>query len=197
MAAQVIDAYFDYVSPFAYFLSCRLPDAALRWGVTVTWKPIELHRLSNFEGGLPYSPSKRMYVGLDAARSAEFYGLPIQFPEPFPVQSARALRVALAAQEHGIFDAVHRNLFRAAWAEQRDIGQETVLAECVRAAGGDAILQRAGAAEVNARVLALTQEAESRGVFGVPSVVVNGELFWGNDQLEMIEWRLRQIIAVR
>jgi 2-hydroxychromene-2-carboxylate isomerase len=192
--SDTIDLYFDYGSPFAYFLSERILHAAPGWNVAIQWKPIELHKLSNFEERMPYTDKKRQYVALDAARSAEFHGIPVQMPEPFPVRSALALLVSLAAQESGAFAALHPLLFRAAWAEQRDIGEPEVVRDCIRRAGADAdaLLQRAGSAEIAARLASLTAEAESRGVFGVPTMFLGNEPFWGNDRLEMLQWRLRQ-----
>ena len=189
-----IDLYFDYGSPFAYFLSERLSKLAPGWGVSIDWKPIDLHKLSNFEERMPYSDKKRQYVVLDAVRSAEFHGIPVQMPNPFPVRSGLALRTALAAQESDLFAALHPLLFRAAWAEQKDIGDTDVLRDCIRRAGREAgdLLDRANSDAIEKRLQALTREAEDRGVFGVPTMFLGNEPFWGNDRLEMLEWRLRQ-----
>ncbi len=90
-----IDVYFDYMSPFAYLAAEVLAGFADRVGVSFCWKPIDLLKLDNYAGGLPYSPLKRQYVAIDAMRSAEFHGVLMRIPEPFPVRSATALRLAL------------------------------------------------------------------------------------------------------
>ena len=64
---KTVDVYFDYVSPFAYLASEVLPEFADRTGVSLSWKPIDLMQLSNYENGLPYSQVKRRYVAIDAA----------------------------------------------------------------------------------------------------------------------------------
>lgn len=197
MLAATINTYYDYGSPFAYFVVDRLEETARRCDAAVSWKPIVLRQLSNFTERWPYSASKRAYVMVDGARSAEFYGIPLQMPQPFPVRSELALRAALVAQVDGFFAAYHGIVFRAAWAEQQDIGEPTVLAACIARAGADpeAVLVRAEAPDTSARLATLTAEAESRGVFGVPTMVVGDELFWGADRLDMLAWRLGQLAA--
>jgi 2-hydroxychromene-2-carboxylate isomerase len=192
--AQRIDLYFDYGSPFAYFLSERILKSAPDRTVEIDWKPIDLHKLSNFEERMPYSDKKRQYVVLDAVRSAEFHGIAVQMPNPFPVRSGLALRAALVAQDAGVFSALHPLLFRAAWAEQKDIGEPDVIRDCLRRAGAEAdhLVERAQGKAIERRLHSLTQEAESRGVFGVPTMFLGDEPFWGNDRLEMLEWRLRK-----
>ncbi|MCZ6783624.1 MAG: 2-hydroxychromene-2-carboxylate isomerase [Proteobacteria bacterium] len=188
-----IDCYFDYVSPFAHFIVEPLTALAARAGAELVWKPIPIGGLSNFAGDGPYSPQRRTYVVKDAIRCAEFYGVETNTPSPFPMNSDLALRGALAAQDAGVFDAYHRRVFRAGWSDRRDIADEAVLAECFREAGGDAeaLLAEARRDETQSRVEALLAEAEARGVFGIPTAVLDDELFWGNDRLAMLEWRLQ------
>ena len=187
-----IIVYYDYVSPFAYIASEILPAIAERAGAELDWRPIDMLELSSFAGGLPYSPAKRSYVAVDALRTAEFHGVAIDLPKPFPVQSRLAVRLALVAQRRGGFEAVHRALFRAAWRDRQDLASEQVLAECVAAADGDtpAWLEEIGSPAIEQRVGELTAEAEAAGVFGVPTMVLDGELFWGVHSIEFLRWRL-------
>ena len=187
-----IEVYYDYISPFAYFASLRLPEFAERLGRELVWKPIDMMGLSNFEGGLPYTDDKRAYIMEDCIRLAEYWNLPISVPNPFPVESGSAIRVALVTQDLGIFDAYHAAVYRAAWAESRNIGDKSVLADCIKDAGGDAaaVLETAHSEAISSRLTRQTAEAESRGVFGVPMMIVGEERFWGADRLEMLEWRL-------
>ena len=127
----------DYISPFAYIASEILDHWAAWQGAQLSWKPVELLALSSFEHGLPYSPSKRAYVAVDASRSAEYHDVRIAPPRPFPVESKAALLLAIVAQERNAFPAFHRAVFRAAWLERCDIGTDEVLSRCVQTAGGD------------------------------------------------------------
>ncbi len=189
-----LSVYFDYISPFAYLATELLPGLAARHHAVLDWKPIEMLSLSSFSKGLPYSPAKRAYVAVDALRSAGFHGVPIQAPKPFPVRSEAALHLALVAQARDRFAPLHRALFHAAWRHQRDLADELVLAACVNDAAGDPgeWLEEAGRPETRERLRVLTAEAEAAGVFGVPSVILEGEIFWGLDSLPALEWRLRR-----
>ena len=187
-----IDVYFDYLSPFAYVASEVLPDFADRVGIALRWIPIDLMKLSNYANGLPYSPVKRRYVAIDAARLAEFHGVRIRIARPHPVRSATALRLAVIALADPRFPELHRSLFRAAWRDQRDLSDPEVLVDCICQAKGPAEewLLQAGLPDATEQLDASTTEAEARGVFGVPSMLLGDELFWGLDSLSILEWRL-------
>lgn len=189
---KTVEVHFDYASPFAYIASEVLPDFANRVGVSLIWRPIELLQLSNYENGLPYSPLKRRYVMLDAARSADYHGVPIKAPQPFPVDSNAALRLAVIAQAENEFLDLHRELFRSAWRKQLDISSREVLSDCIAALQGTAAewLEKALHPDANDELSSVTSRAESAGIFGVPSMLLDGELFWGLDSLPTLEWRL-------
>lgn len=188
MARRVIEIYFDYASPFAYLASGQLEGIARRHQTLLAWRPIQLSKLPRD----PYSVSKRKYLNAEALRSAQMLGVPLLPAVPSPVRSDTALLLALVCQEAGIFQAYHRAVFQAAWSRQLDIGQREVLEECLRGTGAEPkpLLDRAKASAVKARLTALQVDAESRGVFGVPTMVLQGELFFGLDQLAVLEWRL-------
>ncbi len=192
MPETPVDVYFDYRSPFAYVAAEVLPGFAEGNGLALRWRPVDIMQLSNYAKGLPYSEVKRRYVPMDGARIAEFHGVPIRHPKPHPVPSATALRLAVVAGEAPGFSKLHRALFRAAWRDQRDLGAREVLVECIREADGpaDAWLAAAEAPEASEGLSASTAAAEAAGVFGVPSMLLDGELFWGIDSLPVLEWRL-------
>jgi len=196
---KTIDVYFDYASPFAYLAAEVLPGFCDRADVSLHWMPIDLMHLSNYKNGLPYSPVKRRYIAIDAMRAAEYHGVPIRVPKPHPVQSTAALRLAVVAGSEPGFLEVHRALSRAAWREQRDLASRAVLVDCIARANGpvEEWLLEAETPETVARLEANTSEAEAQGVFGVPSMILEGELFWGLDSLQTLEWRLRHPWAER
>ncbi len=193
-----INVYFDYTSPFAYIASEVLPRVADRAGIALRWKPIDLMKLSNYADGLPYSPVKRRYVAIDAMRSAEFHGVPIRIPKPHPFQSATALRLAVVALGDPRFLDLHRSLFRAAWCDQRDLSSPEILSDCITKAKAsvDEWLSPAHLPDTTKRLDTFTAEAEAEGVFGVPSMLLGGELFWGLDSLPALEWRLEHVKEV-
>ncbi|MBN9165811.1 MAG: DsbA family protein, partial [Myxococcales bacterium] len=119
-------------------------------------------------------------------RWAAWCRLPFRFPSRFPTHSLKALRLYLALPEDRRAH-FREATFRACWADDRDITDEQVLAECV---GDEAIareaLARAGSDDVKAALRASTESAAARGVFGVPTFIVGDELFWGQDRLELV-----------
>ncbi len=193
MANAKVTAYFDYYSPYSYFLSEDLGPRCERYGVVIEWRPIDVVAMLGLEQADIYSAAKRRYVNMDVFRSAAFYGVALKIPRPWPMRSRLALQVSLVAAKQPWCDAFRRRVFRAAWTEQLDIGDEAVVTACIRDAGGEAapVLADAASTETRERLHVLTQEAMADDVFGVPLVVFEGERFFGRDRLDMLEWRLR------
>ena len=128
------------------------------------------------------APRQAWYVR-DMSAWAEERGLPFRFPSQFPLRTVTALRVAIAAPE--TTDAI----YRAAWAEDRDIGQDDVLRGVLSDAGfdGASLLDATRDPAIKDRLRANTEHARDRGVCGVPSFLVDcTELFWGQDRLGQV-----------
>ena len=179
----MIEFYFDYASPWSYLaselISKRFPD------VKIVYRPIYLRGLEMFSKGLPYSPQKLRYIGTDLLRCAEFEKIPIRIPTHFPVNGLYAVRGALAALEANTFSTYHAKMFRAAWLEDRDVGNKSVVEEL---APGLDIESPA----IKDKLKRDTAEAESRGVFGVPTFFVGDEMFWGHDRMEYVARAIRR-----
>ena len=192
---DTVSIYFDYYSPYAYFLSEALEgaiDAALApYGINTEWRPIDVVSLLGLAQADCYVPAKRRYVNRDVFRCAEFYRVPLAPPRPWPLSSQLALRVSVLIGTQPYFAEFRRRVFRAAWAQQRDIADAGVLRECLTASGGDAqYVDVARTDEVGARLAALTVQAQRENVFGVPLMRYRGEDFFGRDRLDMLLWRL-------
>ncbi len=188
--ASTIDVYWDFSSPFSYLGAMRVEALAAQTGTKVVWHPI-------FVGGLfrsigtpdvplaTFSQAKARYVLKDLQRWAAYWELPFAFNSRFPIHSLKALRLYLAlpeARRARFRDAT----YRAAWADDRDIDDDAVLAACV---GDEAVFRdamaRARSDEVKSELRASTERAAARGVFGVPTFIVGDELYWGQDRLEL------------
>ncbi len=187
-----VDLYWDFSSPFAYLGATQAAALASKTGATVRWKPMFLGGLFRTIGmaDVPlatFSAAKQRYLGQDIHRWAAYWGVPFRFPSRFPTNSVRALRVYLALPVDRQ-DAYRDAVFRAYWADDRDITDDAVLAAC---AGDEAIakdaLARADSAEIKLQLRTLTDEAAARGVFGVPTWIVGDDLIWGQDRLELVE----------
>ncbi len=193
MAKHRVIIYFDYYSPYAYFVSAAFDHIAVEYSVAAEWRPLDVVQLLRLAEADIYSPAKRRYVNHDVFRCAEYYATPIAIPKPWPINARPALAASLVAKEEGIFEPFRKAVFHAAWAQQRDIADPVVLADCIVQAGGDAdlILRRAHAACYARTIFQHTQAAAAEGIFGVPLLIYNDERFFGRDRLTMLEWRLR------
>ncbi len=188
-----LEVFWDFSSPFSYLASTQVDGLAARTAAHVAWRPILLGGLFRAIGTpdapiLTFSEAKRRHTLADLERWAAYFGVPFRFPSRFPTNSLRALRLYLALpQEHR--STYRATVYRAYWAEDRDITDDGVLASCV----GDVeiareALARASTDGVKAELRAATEAAASRGVFGAPTFIVDQrELFWGQDRLELVE----------
>lgn len=194
-SGRTLEVYWDFASPYAY-LGCTQAEAlARRTGATLLWRPILLGGLFRAIGQAEvplhsYSPAKRRHTERDLERWAARWGVPFRFPSRFPLRTVAALRTWLALPE-ARRASFQRAVFRACWVDDQDIADETVLASLI---GDDAadVLARASSPEVKALLRAETERALARGVFGVPTWIVEGrELFWGQDRIPLVERALR------
>lgn len=186
--------FHDFSSPFSYLASTQVEARLHATGATVVWRPMLLGALFR-DIGTPDVPMlamnevRRRYIARDLADWAALWGVPFRFPDTFPLRTVTALRVALAAPE------VTPAVYRAAWAENRDIGQPEVLGSVLDAAGfdGPALIARAATDEVLKTALREnTDAARSAGACGAPTFLVERpgrapEVFWGQDRFELVQ----------
>jgi 2-hydroxychromene-2-carboxylate isomerase len=134
---------------------------------------------------------------IDLRRWATLYGVPLQFPKSFQVNSVSPERAAIAAANAGKGPEFAKALMSAHWGEGRDISQPDELKAIAASLGldGDAILAATQDATVKDVLKANTEEAVKRGVFGAPTFFVGDEMFWGNDRLELLRAYLKGKLA--
>ncbi|MFP1682952.1 2-hydroxychromene-2-carboxylate isomerase [Alloalcanivorax sp. C16-1] len=183
-----LEFWFDFASPYAYLAAETIGPAAAEAGVAVRWKPFLLGPIFQEQGwrDSPFNlfPAKGRYLWRDLQRETRRLGVPWQRPARFPFNSALATKTATWIEPEARLPAYCQALFRAGFAERRDPAAPTVVSACLRAAGlDDGPLERALAEEGGQRLRADVNLARERGIFGAPSFVVNGELYWGNERL--------------
>ena len=183
--------WFDFSSPFAYLASTQVESL----GARVLWRPFLLGGLFRAIGtaDVPiatFSPPKASFQREDMDRFARHYGVPFRFPSQFPIRSVLPLRMVLASDCDPHLIHV---LFRASWAEDRDIADRTVLAAICREHGmNEELVERAESdPALKQRLRDATDEAARIGLCGAPSFVVDGLLFWGQDRLGFVKEALR------
>ena len=178
-----IDWYFDFISPFAYLQLRRMlsPPA----GIEVRFQPVLFAGILDRVGQLGPAeiPSKRRFTYRHVVWRARREGIALRFPPAHPFNSLRMLRLAIAA---GSTAEVVQALFEYAWRDGRLPDDEQAWTAFVTAAGLQAADARTAEAEVKQQLRANTDSAIAAGVFGVPSCVVDGEVFWGSDVTDMV-----------
>ncbi len=187
---RTLELWFDLASNYSYLTLLRIEPLAEAAGVTVRYEPFLLGPV--FEAfGWKSSPfvlqkEKGAYVWKDMGRQARKHGLPFRRPSRFPQNSVLPVRVALLGREESWMPPFARAMARANFAEDRDISSVETVTEVLEslALPAAAILARASAPEERPRLRAQVQRAQALGIFGAPTFLVRGEMYWGNDRLE-------------
>jgi 2-hydroxychromene-2-carboxylate isomerase len=189
---MILDFWFDYSCPYAYLGSTQIAGMASRMGATLNLQPMLLGGVFKASGTpqnmmAALSPPKARHNGLDMHRWAAHLGVPLRLPEAHPMRTVEALRATLAT---GVDPAVVRGFFDAYWVEGRAPSDPATMRAVLAAAGhdADAVLARIDAPEVKDDLRARTARAIALGIFGAPSIVVDGEhMYWGQDRMDLIE----------
>jgi len=185
-----LDFFYDLASTYSYVAATRIAPLAQAAGVAVRWRPFLLGPIFKAQGydTSPFNiyQAKGRNMVRDCERQCAELGLPFRLPQPFPQTSLLAARVALVGLEGGWGEDFSRAVYRGQFGDNRQIAEAPVLAGIVRSLGqdGDAALARAQSDAIKAKLRAETEQAQRLGIFGAPSFVAGGELFWGNDRLE-------------
>ncbi len=198
MSALVhIDYYMAPVSPFSYLGGERLAALANAVGAEVTVRPIDLTRVFPATGGLPLkqrSPQRQAYRLVELSRWRDCLGLPLVLePKYFPVDADPAALMLIAAREQALDAlALSQRILRAVWVEQANIADRATLIALADETGMDGRVLADAADDPGTRMIydTETQAAIERGVFGVPTYVVENELFWGQDRLDLLARKL-------
>ena len=196
---MVIDYYLAPQSPWAYLGHERFGRIARAAGATVRVRPVDLGgRVFPVSGGLPLpkrAPQRQAYRLVELRRFADWLGMPMHVqPRHFPVQGDDAARLICAVEAADGSDAAMRltgSVLAAVWAEQADIADAATLALLLRRQGlPPQRLEDSRSPSAQAIYDDHTRSAIDAGVFGAPSYVVDGEIFWGQDRLDFLERRL-------
>jgi 2-hydroxychromene-2-carboxylate isomerase len=196
MSERVIEYFFDVGSPTSYLAWTQLPRIVAETGATIAWRPMLLGGVFKATGNAsPVAvPAKGRWMNDDIRRWAERYRVPYRFNPHFPINTLTLMRGAAGLQMRrpGELARYLEVVERAMWVEPRDLGDPAVLAQTLGAAGFDAAEFTAlvGDPEVKARLIATTDEAVARGVFGAPTFFVGAAMFFGQDRLEFVREEL-------
>ena len=191
---RTIRFLFDYISPNAYIAWSELGPLAGRYGYRVDPVPVlfaGLLRANNARGPAEIR-HKWQWMVHDVVRKCRRLELPLAPPASHPFNPLLALRVTSVDRAPADSRRVIDRLFRAVWAESEDVTSPPVVARLLDEVGidGAATVLEAGTGEVKSRLRDRTEAAVSRGVFGVPTMLVGSALFWGYDDFPWLERHL-------
>ena len=189
-----INYFLTSASPWVYLGHDAVRELAARHGATLVVRPVNLAEMFKVSGqvGLADRPAVRQrYRLIELHRAAEARGKPITLkPKHFPTNPALAdLTICAILAEGGDPLDYMAAVFSALWAEERDIADEATLSALLTGTGFDAgaVLEKAGTPEIAAIRAKNTEDAIAVDATGVPSFVLNGEPFWGQDRLDLLD----------
>jgi len=189
-----IDYYFWMNSDWAYLGADRLEALAHRQGVQIRYKPVDLPNVYARTGGIllgQRATERQAYRVTELQRWCRKLGIHVNAQPAYMCPNADlASCIVIAAGEAGLpVASLYKAILHAQWCEERDISDQATLREIVQKQNLDAqrLLHDAWLPSIVQRYRSYTDEAVAAGVFGSPSYVYCGELFWGQDRLEMLE----------
>ena len=199
---ETVEFYYDLVSPYSYLAHREVSRICDEHGAGLSLRPMLLGAVHNAVGlQAPIEiEAKARYQERDIRRWAEHYGLPMEFPEPFPFRTLKTMRAAMFLEERGGLEAFTREAFDLYWEEGgapkglEEADEDGPVSEAARRAGAEPeeVLAGASAPEAKEALKAATGEAVGRGVFAAPMFFVGEEMFWGNDRLHFVEEALER-----
>jgi 2-hydroxychromene-2-carboxylate isomerase len=191
----VLEFWFEFASTYSYPAAFAVEEAARARGVTVAWRPFLLGPIFAAQGwkDSPFNiyPAKGAYMWRDLARICAARDLPLKRPTQFPRNGILPARIACAFSDEQWIPEFVRRVYAANFADDQDISSPFVIGEILAKLGltpAD-ILRTAQQEESKAALRLQTEAAMKRGLFGAPSFVVEGEVFWGGDRLATaLDW---------
>lgn len=185
-----IECWFEFGSNYSYLSLMRVEALALDAGVALRYQPFLLGPIFRELGwqSSPFAEQKEKgeYVWRDMARRAAKYGVPFRRPSAFPRRALLPMRVALVGADQAWMGEYCRRIMLQNWAHDREIDDAAVVLEALRRLVDDpqAVLAAARTEQAREALRAQTAKARALGIFGAPTFIVDGEMFWGDDRLE-------------
>lgn len=191
---STIHYYFTSLSPWAYLGHAALLDVARRNGAEVAFKPVMLGEVWAVSGSVPLarrSPTRQRYRNIELQRYGELRGLPINLkPKFFPTDPTLADHVVIALVKQGKSPAgFMARVFAGLWAEEEDIADRATLARYLaeEEINPEPVLAAAESPDAAVTRQRNSEEAIAADAIGVPAYVLNGEVFWGQDRIDLLD----------
>jgi|TARA_B100001094_G_scaffold202560_1_gene196452 2-hydroxychromene-2-carboxylate isomerase len=186
-----IHFYFDFISPYSYFAWLKLPALAEKYSCEIKAHPIVFGKLLDKWGQLGPAeiPPKQSWLHQYCLRYAALNGFEYNPPKAHPFNPLAALRMSLKEVSGNDQFAVIDALFKGGWSQGADLGDLSVLISLVteQSINGEMFSQKISESDIKNLLINETNNAIEKGVFGVPTIIIDDNLFWGNDQMNHIE----------
>jgi len=188
---KIVEFFYDFGSPTVYLAATQLPRIAGSVGATIDWRPMLLGGVFKSTGNQSpvVVPAKAAYMHDDLERFAKRYGVPFRFNPHFPINTLALMRGAVAYQADAVVSSTYREaIFTAIWVEARNLNEPDVIGQVLGDAGLDPaeLMNSIGEQTVKDQLIANTEEAVNRGVFGAPTFFVGEQMFFGQDRLDFV-----------
>ena len=190
-----IEFWFSIGSTYTYLSVMRIAEVTQKTGASFLWQPFSVRNIMREMDNIPFPPNKQVkvkYMWRDIERRAQGYGFTSNVPAPYPLKEFDlANRVAVLAKKEGWCEDYVRSTYRRWFIDGHEAGSDVNLSQTLSEIGHvkSRVLKLAGSQDIEAAYLNQTERAKRAGVFGSPSFIVDGELFWGDDRLEdAIAW---------
>jgi 2-hydroxychromene-2-carboxylate isomerase len=195
--SKTVEFYFDVGSPTAYLAHKRLQQLQAQYGCTILYRPILLGGLFKATGNSPpiSVPAKGRYMmAEDLPRYAALYDVPLNHNLHFPINTLNLMRGAVAAINTDYFASYIDAVFNAIWVDGKNMGDVDVVTEVLGSAelNVSVILASTQDPDVKAALIQNTAAAVQRGLFGAPTMFVEGEMFFGQDRLQFVESAIQE-----
>ena len=194
---KIVEFYFDVGSPTAYLAYNRLKQLQKQYNCVIDYRPVLLGGLFKASGNSSpvMVPAKGRYMMMDdLPRFAKLYDVPLNNNPHFPINTLNLMRGAVAALHGDYFDTYISAVFNAIWVDSKNMGDMETVIEVLSTAGLNApsILESTQDADIKAKLITNTEDAVKRGLFGAPTMFVDGEMFFGQDRLQFVEIALQK-----
>lgn len=192
--SKTAEFWYDVQSPTAYLAYWELKKIAARTGAAIDYRPMLLGGVFKATGNqTPVNVKpKGKWMFFDMSNYARKYGVPLRSNPYFVFSSLPLMRGAILAQERGELDLYNDTIFCGIWRDAKNLGDPAVIVETLKEAGLDAAAYVEGIQrqDVKDKLIANTNEAVEKGVFGAPTFFVGDRMWWGQDRLEWVEQEL-------
>ncbi len=184
-----VDFFFYYGSTYTYLSVMRAEAAAAEAGVELRWRPFNVRAIMIEQDNIPFrtKPVKLAYMWRDLERRARGYGIEWRAIPPYPIDpDGLANRVGVVAAEEGWCPDYTKAAYRAWFLDGQALGAEGTVEPILEGLGQDPkrVIETADSERIRAVFESETQQARDMGIFGSPTFVIGGEIFWGDDRLE-------------